>query len=115
MSVASKLLMGLLGFSLGLPMAQAKPSGRPEAHDRQGRPAGERRVETPSQRGREGSAGGARPASPASRSGEVRGKTSQGVSDLLAGQRRARSPATERVSRTVRERAQRVLAGRRGR
>lgn len=112
MSIASKTLIGLIALCLNLSWAQAMPSGAATAFDGQGRSSGERRIETPGQRGRENGTGASRPAQAGTRSSALQSWTSQAVNDVLTGKGRARSPSAERASRALRERAMGVVGGR---
>lgn len=80
--------------------------------DRQGRPSGENRVEQGNARPAEGTAGkrGTPPSS--QQSGPVQdtqAKAQRGAAAVMRGVRRTFSGPTDRLSRTVRERAQRVV------
>ena len=82
--------------------------------DRQGRPSGESRVEQGNARPSEHKGGtggkGATPSAKPSRAmQDTQQKTQRGAADVLRGARRTFSGPTERLSRAMRERAQRVV------
>lgn len=101
------LACALLGASL------SHPSTALAQVDRQGRPGDERRVERNSTRGSEnpgpGAGKGARSAG-SQRLQDITQKASRGAAALLGGQRRSFSGPTDRLSRSIRERAQRITA-----
>ncbi len=80
--------------------------------DRQGRADGERRVEhsqaRANERGQSGSGGARQGGSQAMR--DTQAKVQRGAAAVLRGERRTYSGPTQRLSRSVRERSQRVIA-----